>query len=158
MVKSAQLVADTLSVGKSAEIEIRGGGGVVTRLDSHGRREVLIIHRPASKDWSFPKGKCDGDEETYKQAALREVFEETGFRCATGSKLNPVEYRDRRGRMKRLQYWEMAVLDGEFVSNDEVDRAKWVTFARAFEKLTHKRDRRLLSEVHDIGESTHEAA
>lgn len=131
---------------------------MVTRLDKHGRREVLIIHRPHAKDWSFPKGKCRSASETLKQAALREVLEETGFRCATGTKLTPVTYREKSGRKKLVQYWEMAVLDGSFVPNAEVDRAKWVTFARAFEKLTHKRDRRLLAEVHRLSAEQSEAA
>ncbi len=152
------VIADTSGVAKTPTIVIRAGGGVVTRLDRHGRREVLIIHRPRSKDWSFPKGKCDSHDESYKAAALREVLEETGYRCAIGNRLTPVEYNDRQGRRKRVHYWEMAVLEGSFTPNEEVDRAKWVTFARAFEKLSHKRDRRLLAEVQEIGISDAEAA
>ena len=130
----------------------------MTRLDKRGQRQVLIIHRPRTDGWSFPKGKCDTDDETPKQAALREVLEETGYRCVIGRRLSPVEYDDRRQRRKRVHYWEMTVLDGEFVPNDEVDRARWVSFDRAFEKLTHKRDRRLLTEVQNNGRAESDAA
>ena len=48
--------------------------------------KVLLIHRPRYDDWSFPKGKLDPGE-THRQAALREVEEETGLRCRTGVEL-----------------------------------------------------------------------
>src|SRR3712207_8038338 len=45
-------------------------------------------------DWSLPKGKLDRGE-TFEQAALREVFEETGLRCRLRQELEPVRYEDR---------------------------------------------------------------
>lgn len=126
---------------------VRAAGGIVTRVNRRGERQALLIHRPRYNDWSFPKGKCDSDDETYKQASLREVFEETGFRCELRAKLDAVEYVDRLGRPKRVQYWEMKVLDGEFAPNDEVDRIKWLPIDKALDRLTNKRDRRLLRSV-----------
>ena len=38
-----------------------------------------MVHRPAYDDWTFPKGKADGDE-LDEDTALREVEEETGLR------------------------------------------------------------------------------
>ncbi len=123
---------------------MRAAGGIITRVSGDGERQTLLIHRPRYDDWSFPKGKCDSEEESYKQASLREVLEETGFRCELGAKLEAVEYVDRQGRSKRVQYWEMAVVDGQFAPNDEVDKIKWLPFDRAIDRLTNKRDRRLL--------------
>ena len=57
----------------SAEVE--AAGGVV--LDGEGR--VAVVHRPRHDDWSLPKGKLDPGE-SFEDAALREVEEETGVR------------------------------------------------------------------------------
>ena len=55
---------------------VEAAGGVVLR-GAVGSTEVLVVHRPRYDDWSLPKGKLDKGE-TGKQAALREVLEETG--------------------------------------------------------------------------------
>ena len=67
------------------EIEVWAAGGVVWRRSDVGV-EVLLAHRPAHRDWTFPKGKLDPGE-TLRQCARREVEEETGFVCSTGVRL-----------------------------------------------------------------------
>ena len=75
---------------------VRAAGGVVLRPDGDSY-EVLLVHRPRYDDWSFPKGKRVRDE-TDAETALREVEEETGYRCELGADLGTVEYVDGRGR------------------------------------------------------------
>jgi len=50
---------------------IWAAGCVVTRRNSNGKPEYLLIRRERYKDWSLPKGKVD-DGETFLEAALRE--------------------------------------------------------------------------------------
>ena len=120
--------------------EIRAAGGVVVRDD--GR--IAIVHRPRYDDWSLPKGKLDPGE-TFEEAALREVWEETGMRCALGDELDPVRYRDNKGRPKIVRYWLMHVEDDPgFVPNDEVDELRWVTPGEAAEQLTYPHDAELV--------------
>ena len=38
---------------------VRAAGGIVRRLGDGGIDEVLVVHRPAYDDWSFPKGKLE---------------------------------------------------------------------------------------------------
>ena len=64
----------------------RRAGGVVVR---DGR--VLLVHRARYDDWSLPKGKLEPGE-TWEDAALREVREETGVRCALGEFLGSSHY------------------------------------------------------------------
>jgi 8-oxo-dGTP pyrophosphatase MutT (NUDIX family) len=33
------------------------GGGIVWRYGEGGGVEIVLVHRPAYDDWSFPKGK-----------------------------------------------------------------------------------------------------
>jgi 8-oxo-dGTP diphosphatase len=121
----------------SAEVE--AAGGIV--LDDEGR--VAIVHRPRYDDWSLPKGKLDAGE-SFEEAALREVEEETGMRCELGDELDPVRYRDNKGRPKLVRYWLMHVEDDPgFVPNDEVDELRWVTPGEAAELLTYPHDAEL---------------
>jgi 8-oxo-dGTP diphosphatase len=104
---------------------------------------VPVVHRPKYDDWSFPKGKLEAGE-TDEECALREVEEETGFRCAMGPELTSTSYVDRKGRPKEVRYWVMTVEDGSFTPTDEVDELRWVTAAQARFLLSYDRDRVVL--------------
>lgn len=131
---------------------VEAAGGVVVGDD--GR--VLLVHRPRYDDWTLPKGKLDPGE-TFEQAALREVREETGLMCTLGRELAGTEYRDRKDRPKIVRYWLMQVDQrgappplatphgGEFEPNDEVDEVRWLAPADAEELLTYSRDREVLA-------------
>jgi 8-oxo-dGTP diphosphatase len=104
-------------------------GGVVIETDSAGTSRVLLVHRPAYDDWSFPKGKAEPGE-TIEQTALREVKEETGLACRIIRELGSTryEYRSRRGalRPKVVHYFLMTQVDGAITTGgDEVDLAGW---------------------------------
>jgi 8-oxo-dGTP diphosphatase len=120
--------------------EVEAAGGVV--LDGEGR--VAIVHRSRYDDWSLPKGKLDAGE-SFEEAALREVEEETGMRCSLEDELDPVRYRDNKGRPKVVRYWLMHVEDDPgFEPNDEVDELRWVTPGEAAVLLTYPHDAELV--------------
>ena len=118
------------------------------RHGAEGRREVVVVHRPAYDDWSFPKGKLTGAE-SEAAAALREVEEETGLRCQLGRDLGTVGYRDRKGRPKIVRYWEMEPVGDETptVPTSEVDVATWVPVESASSMLSYEHDRELLERL-----------
>jgi 8-oxo-dGTP diphosphatase len=121
---------------------VRAAGGVIVRDG-----EVVLVHRPAYDDWTFPKGKAEQDE-TDDDCALREVHEETGLRCRLGDELSATEYVDSRGRRKRVRWWRMdSIADDGFTPNDEVDEVRWVSPAEAAQLLTYGRDHALLAEI-----------
>lgn len=117
---------------------IEAAGGLV----EDGRGRIAVVHRPRYDDWSLPKGKLDAGE-THEAAALREVEEEIGLRCELVEELPEARYTDHKGRPKRVRYWRMRVLGGEFERNDEVDEMRWAPPGEAAALLTYDFDRRL---------------
>lgn len=117
---------------------VRAAGGVVLRDGEHGP-EVLLVHRPKYDDWTFPKGKCEPEEDD-ASCALREVEEETGLRCRLELEHATTSYVDARGRPKQVRYWLMRPAGGELAFDDEVDDARWLAPRRAAELLTYERD------------------
>lgn len=119
---------------------------MVVRRDDAGTPRVAVIHRPRYGDWSLPKGKLDPGE-GWREAALREVEEETGHRCEAKEELGSVSYRDRKQRRKLVRYWLMEPVSGEFRPHDEVDELRWVTAGEAERLLTYDHDRELVAEA-----------
>jgi 8-oxo-dGTP diphosphatase len=136
-------------VNEQLQEQVRAAGGVVIRTVRRRLRkrvEVAVVHRPRYDDWSFPKGKRDGNE-TDTETALREVEEETGLACRLGRDLGEVRYRDSRGRDKVVRYWVMDVEDPDArtnIPNREVDELRWCGVRDAARLLTYPHDRDLL--------------
>jgi 8-oxo-dGTP diphosphatase len=120
---------------------VRAAGGLVVRGG-----EVLLVHRPRYDDWTFPKGKADPGESD-EDCALREVEEETGFRCALDEEIESTTYVDSKGRPKRVRWWLMHVLDGEFSPTHEVDELRWASASEAADLLSYDRDLPLLAHL-----------
>ena len=125
---------------------IRAAGGLVFRSTSKGKLKVLIAHRPAYDDWSLPKGKSDKGE-TPEETAIREVLEETGYRCAVVRELEPVTYwfqREGQRIRKTVRWFLMRPLEKVGEHDHEVDEVRWATPEDALRLLRYDSDRRLL--------------
>jgi 8-oxo-dGTP diphosphatase len=127
-------------------VNVEAAGGFVTRPSASGEPEVLVVHRPRYDDWSLPKGKLEPGE-SFEDAAVREVEEETGVRCELGPELAPHQYIDRKGRDKVVRWWRMTpVATSPFRANDEVDELRWIRGGEAATLLTYDADRKLVAE------------
>ncbi len=119
---------------------IEAAGGVVVRSGDAGP-EVLVVHRVRQDDWSLPKGHLDAGEDAVT-AALREVEEEAGVRCAVVRPLGATRYVGPLGP-KRVRWFLMRPLEGDPVArppDDEVDMARWLPAARLEGLLTYPSD------------------
>ena len=130
---------------------IHAAGGVVWRRipprnpeDAKDRVEVLLVHRPGYKDWTFPKGKPDKGE-SLPATAVREIEEETGYTVRLGHPLPETMYRV-KGGMKRVSYWVARPVGkpSTFKPNSEIDEVRWVRVKEARKLLTYDHDRVLL--------------
>ena len=118
---------------------IRAAGGVVVRDG-----QILVVHRARYDDWSLPKGKLEAGE-TWADAALREVEEETGLRCALGEEVGRTYYEVVDGPKEVRYFWLTG--EGEASAQNEVDEVRWASFDEARRLLTYDRDRQLLDVV-----------
>ena len=125
---------------------VRAAGGIVIRASASGGWDVAIVHRPLQQDWSLPKGKVDPGESA-QECALREVLEETGWKCSLGRFVGEVEYIDRKGRPKIVEYWLMQPIEGGYPLDGEVDDLAWVPLAEAPARLTYEHDATLVASV-----------
>jgi len=133
---------DDFQIG-DGQPDIAAAGGVVLANDGEGQTRVAVIHRPKYMDWSLPKGKLEKGE-SWRDAALREVEEETGYRCEASVELPHISYLDRKSRRKLVRYWLMEPIEGEFKPHDEVDELRWATPDDAEELLTYPHDKELV--------------
>lgn len=131
------------------EESIWAAGCVVGRWNDNHKPRYLIVHRPRYDDWSLPKGKLD-DGETFLEAALREVEEETGFVGKKPRPIGSVGYLTQAGNPKVVRWWLVTVKSGSFVPNKEVDRIKWVSHRKALTKLSYRNDREVLERANDM--------
>jgi 8-oxo-dGTP diphosphatase len=120
---------------------IEAAGGVLVRDG-----QVALVHRPRYDDWTLPKGKLDPGE-SFEEAAVREVHEETGIRARLVRELPTTNY-EVKGRQKIVRYWLMEVDDDSpFVANDETDELRWVPLDEALRLLTYDRDRDVVADA-----------
>jgi 8-oxo-dGTP pyrophosphatase MutT (NUDIX family) len=129
----------------SGDGPVRAAGGLVQRVGERGL-ELVLVHREAYGDWTFPKGKLHAGE-TEAEAALREVEEETGLRCRLEDEVGTTSYHDSRGRPKTVRYWRMTPIAGELAPENEIDDARWATLGEARRALSYERDRDLLARL-----------
>jgi 8-oxo-dGTP diphosphatase len=121
---------------------VRLAGGILWREGSAGPR-LAVIHRPRQADWSLPKGRMD-ERESWEQAALREVEEETGCEARITSFAGAASYVQRR-TPRLVLYWHMALIREEpFAASKEVDELVWLAPADALARLDHETERRVL--------------
>ena len=93
--------------------------------------------------WTFPKGHLEAGEGS-RQAALREVEEETGWACRIREPLTTARYRFfRHGRevAKQVRWYLMAPLKKTGSRDaDEILAVRWAGFATVRELINYRSD------------------
>lgn len=122
---------------------IHAGGGLVWRPGTDGPELVLVRRRRYGDEWSLPKGKLDPGE-SWEEAALREVREETGIEAELAGFAGGQVYQA-KGAPKVVLYWHMRrVREAGQPDPDEVTALRWADSQEALEALTYPGERELL--------------
>jgi 8-oxo-dGTP diphosphatase len=123
---------------------VLAAGGIVLR---RGETPLIAVVRLRKRnEWVLPKGKLD-DGETPRDAALREVMEETGHQVSVHEFLGTLVY-ESGGRSKVVHYWRMETT-GEQVCElmDDVKAVEWLPLDAAVERLSRAYERAFLVHV-----------
>lgn len=124
---------------------IRAAGGILQRVTPRGD-EVLIVYRKRYQDWALPNGEVK-DGESFQEAALREVAQETGCSCQLGNYLGTISYSD-HGTPKVIMFWKMTVLEENPVTeSEETCEVVWMPLPAAIQKLTQSQEKALLTRM-----------
>lgn len=109
---------------------------------------VKVANLQGEVVWTFPKGHLE-KKETPLKAALREVEEETGWKCRSVGPLALVRYRfNRNGRpvAKKVRWYRMEPVEKTGRPDEvEIMTTKWVAKKAAAKSLRYPSDLRLIA-------------
>ena len=126
---------------------ILAAGGVVLRGMTRPRIAVVRLRR--EKAWVLPKGKLLRREHA-RDAAVREVEEETGYDVSVHELLGSVSYVV-EARLKIVQFWLMRALGHQTRElMDDVKAVKWLPLKEAVKTLTRPHEKVFLTHVGPI--------
>ncbi|MDN4999571.1 NUDIX hydrolase [Bradyrhizobium sp. GCM10027634] len=130
-----------------ARAPVMAAGGIVLRRGDAPL--IAIVRQRKRNEWVLPKGKLD-DGETPKEAAHREVLEETGHDVAMHEFLGTLVYQS-GGRSKVVHFWRMEA-DGGPVRKlmNDIKAVDWLTLDDALARLSREYERAFLTQVGPI--------
>jgi len=126
-----------------ARAPVLAAGGIVLRP---AKPPLIAVVRLRKGEWVLPKGKLD-DGETPREAAMREVWEETGHDVSVHEFLGTLAY-DAGGRPKIVHYWRMET-NGKPTRElmHDVSAVDWLPLNAAVERLSRDHERAFLANV-----------
>ncbi|HWC70749.1 MAG TPA: NUDIX hydrolase [Actinomycetota bacterium] len=124
-------------------------GGVVYRRSGDGIEVVLASRRTRRGDlaWGLAKGGVERGE-SFEEAAVREVLEETGYRAEIETSLGETRYfyvwEDTRIR-KTVHFFLMRCTGGDPADrDDEMEEIRWFPLERALKRAAYRGEREVL--------------
>ncbi|MVT55856.1 NUDIX domain-containing protein [Bradyrhizobium yuanmingense] len=130
-----------------ARAPVMAAGGIVLRRGPVPL--VAVVRQRKRNEWVLPKGKLD-DGETPKEAAHREVLEETGHDVAVHEFLGTLVYQS-GGRSKVVHFWRMEA-DGGPVRKlmNDIKAVDWLRLDDAIARLSREYERVFLTQIGPI--------
>lgn len=135
-------------------VEETSAGGFVLAADGSNRIALIgRLSRSGRIDWCVPKGHPEG-EESLEQAAVREVFEETGLEVEIVEALGQINYEFSAGPKliaKTVHHYLFRQVGGFLTVEGDPDReaveARWFELEHLITTLAHENERRMARSV-----------
>ena len=130
-----------------ARTSVLAAGGIVLRRAEPPLFAVVRLRK--RNEWTLPKGKLDHGE-TPREAAEREVMEETGHDVAVHEFLGTLVY-EAGGGPKVVHYWRMEA--SEMPAHElmrDVKAVDWLPLEQAVGRLSRGHERAFLEQVGPI--------
>ncbi len=134
---------------KSNLVEVSAGGFVISKTDNSLVALMARFNRGGKLEWCIPKGHLE-QTESNEEAALREVFEETGLTAEIIAYLGEVSYQFIQSGVrvnKTVHVYLMQQIGGELsFDNDphkEASQLEWVRVSELLTRLSHGNERRI---------------
>jgi len=122
---------------------------VISKSDPNLVALMARFNRGGKLEWCIPKGHLEQDE-TSEQAALREVFEETGLEAQIIQHLGEVNYQfiqDGSKISKTVHVYLMQQTGGELSfdkdPHKEASELEWVQVSELLARLSHGNEKRI---------------
>jgi 8-oxo-dGTP diphosphatase len=130
-----------------ARAAVLAAGGILLRQEETPL--IAVVRLRKRNEWVLPKGKLD-DGETPRDAAEREVLEETGHDVSVHEFLGTLVY-ESGGRFKVVHYWRMETSGGPTHElMDDIRAVDWLPLDAAVERLSRAYERAFLANVGPI--------
>ena len=132
-------------------LAIHAAGGVILGTGKNIGKIAIVRRRRYAGEVALPKGKLNPGEDV-TQAALREVYEETGIKARIRRPAGTTHYFV-NSVPKSVTYFLMDTEndDGEGPKDQgEITSVEWAKPREAVIMLTHSEDRNLISTIFDI--------
>lgn len=133
--KKARLKPKTLPPGAPTH-----AGGVVYKTADHQTHYLLVQATENPREWVLPKGHIEPGE-NIREAAVREVLEETGVWARLVAPLEVVNYKVENASIKVQFYWMEAQQEDPA---SEARKKQWLPFHQALQQATHQETKNLL--------------
>jgi len=122
---------------------------VISKSDPNLFALMARFNRGGKLEWCIPKGHLEQDE-TSEQAAIREVFEETGLEAEIIQHLGEVNYQfiqDGSKISKTVHVYLMQQTGGELSfdkdPHKEASELEWVQVSELLARLSHGNEKRI---------------
>jgi 8-oxo-dGTP diphosphatase len=135
------------SSGEATKYEYSAGGVL---QDGTQLLMVKVENLEGAQLWTFPKGHVEKGEKA-PGTALREVEEETGYRCEIIKPLERVQYYFKRGEdlVKKTVTWYLMkpIQKTGQPDPEEIMETRWVSFEEAKNLVKYKSDKKILGRL-----------